>query len=45
MINKILVCGTILSNVLLAKILMLTIYHHFTVKKELDALKNQNPSS
>lgn len=44
MINKILVCGTILSNVLLAKILVLTIYHHFTVQSELNALKNQNSS-
>ncbi|WP_408007700.1 hypothetical protein ACJROX_23855 [Pseudalkalibacillus sp. A8] len=39
--NRILLCSTILSSVLSASIIALTIYHHFTVQKKLDDLKGK----
>ena len=41
MTKKVLICGTILSIVLNAIVLVLTIYHHFTVNNELGELKKR----
>ena len=43
MTNKLLLCGTLLVNVLSAIVLALTIFHHFSVKSELDVLKKHSP--
>lgn len=39
--NKLLLCGTILSNVLSATVLVLTVYHHFTIQSELEDIKKR----
>ncbi|CAM4180560.1 hypothetical protein [Lacicoccus alkaliphilus] len=43
MTNKLLLCGILLSNMLSAIVLALTIFHHFSVKSELAEVKKHSP--